>query len=245
VLNIYIDPRDIKLLLDEVKLKSTGIKSISTPRNAESMAKAIFTIAGNDFIKKTNRYAATNKRSLHHVYEWNKVGNDSSRLFKLVRNGVSNGRLTIGYKFIDSKTAVPIHPDLTRSGKGKRKVSKKYTFTKKAQVMESGNPVRITAKTAKFLVFPSSSGKNGLAFAKSTTVRHPGGKFVAGSFEKRMWNWFGKTQGIYSAISASGYMTALEKEIGICLSVKRASASDVNASIKMISDKYSKGAMEL
>lgn len=109
--------------------------------------------------------ARSNPKALHHVYEWNKTGSPTSRLFDL-NYTVSNLGLSINSTFKQSRT-----------------VSENMTvpFYNKAKIMENGIPVTISPTKSQVLRF---SGPNGDVFTKKPIkVDSPGGDEVFGSFE--------------------------------------------------------------
>jgi hypothetical protein len=239
--NVTITKDSLDKMLAEARRKVDGVGSLRTPYNREQLAKAVFTIAGKEFIRQTNILAVNNKKSFHHVYEWNKLGSDRSRLFRLVRAGVRGGRLIISTEFTDSKKPSPIHPNLLVPGKTGRTVTSKHVFKKKAQVMEDGKPVYIQAKYSRFLAIPTKTGIAFIPRGRVVVVRNPGGKAVAKSFTKHSTSWFRNNVNINNALSSSGFYTRLSREISKELNKKGAGTPHVSTAIKRVSDSYSKG----
>lgn len=244
--SIIVTKTSLDNLLKEVRGKELGIKSIITPYNREQVAKAAFTILGKEFIRKTNIYAAANKNSMHHVYEWNKVGVNTARLFTLNRTGVRGGRLVITTKFLDSSSPVPVSPQLRRPGKSGRVVKGGHIFKNKASVMEEGKTVHIQAKNAKALAFPGKDGKiKFIPRGYYVSVRNPGGRAVRGSFTKHAMAWFRNPANTSGILMASGYMKRLETEIARELRKNKSGPANVSTAIKKVSDQYSKGQVVL
>jgi hypothetical protein len=237
---ITVSKTDLNAILIEARNKVEGVSSLRTPMNQEQIAKAVFTIAGQAFIRKTNSVAAVNPKSFHHIYEWNSVGSESQRLFRLVRSSVRSGRLMISSEFTDSKKSVPVDPRLKVSRNGSRSVKGNHVFRKKASVMESGRAIRISAKASKSLVFPNRNG-TGLVFTKSVVINNPGGKAVKNSFSRHMRSWFSNPANISLAVSSSGFNRALEKELSSALNQKGAGMVVANNVIRSVSTKYSQG----
>lgn len=240
--SVTITKKSLDNLLREVRLKVDGVQSITTPYNREQIAKAAFVIVGKEFIRQTNRYAAANKKSMHHVYEWNKVGSNSARLFTLNRLTVQGGKLTIGTKFLNSKTSVPVSPQLRRPGKNGKSVKGGHVFKNKADVMESGKLVNISAKNAKALAFVGKGNK--IVFVPKgwyVTVRNPGGKAVKGSFTRHTKEWFRNPANVNGALMSSSFMKKLELEIAKSLRANKAGPANVSSAIKKVSDAYAKG----
>jgi len=149
------------------------ISKLTTSKQFQSRFQSIiFKQIQQDFGLYVDAQARTNPKTLHHVYEWNKVGNPGARLFKLnvtERNGLS---FKLGTTFLTSKTPVP-------NSFGK----KKYVFKNKASVMEAGMPVIISPRAAKRLVFETSTGVVYMPIGASVTVTRPGGGKATGRFK--------------------------------------------------------------
>jgi hypothetical protein len=80
------------------------------------------------FEKQIGQYvddkAAMNPYQLHHVYEWNRVGDKGSRLWKIKRSKQNLNGFKISYNFVNSRTVAPINPILSTPGPtGKRVTS--------------------------------------------------------------------------------------------------------------------------
>lgn len=145
-----------------------------------------------------DREARRSPKSLHHVYEWGRVGNSNYRLWKITptyRNGIIN----LSTEFLQSKSYAPL----------KNGTSRRHKFIFKAKVMESGKPVKIKAKQADALFF---IGKTGPVFIKSpkfVIVKHPGGKKVSGSFSKTLFR-YQATPRLETELTAIGFFSKLE-----------------------------------
>ena len=144
----------------------------------EAFKKTIFDQIMKDFGNYIDAKARTNPKSLHHVYEWKKVGNPSSRLFALTMIDGSGISFKIGYEFKESKSFVPTQ-------KGRRK----HVFKNKASVMEAGQPLVISPRNAQRLVF-EVDGET--VFTKNEViVDNPGGN-VEGQFAKAFDTFFSR-----------------------------------------------------
>lgn len=108
--------------------------------------------------------ARSNPSALHHIYEWNRVGSPSARLFDL-QYTISNLGLSIGGTFSQSRTV---------------KDDSNVPFYDKAKIMENGIPVTITPKKR---VLAFEVGGRTVFTPNSVTVNNPGGNEVQGSFE--------------------------------------------------------------
>lgn len=238
---VIVRQKDLDAILVEARKKVEGIRSLVTPYNKEQLAKAIFVISGKDFIKHTHLIAVSNPKAFHHIYEWNKVGKENARLFKLIRSRVSGGRLLIKTDFTRSNSLVPISKQLTVPGKTGKVVKSKYIFKDKASVMESGKPVRITAKVSNYLAFPSNDGPKFIKKPQSVTIKNPGGVQVKNSFTKLVKEWFKDPVNIEKSLASCGMLVKIERELAKELNRTGAGKERASYVIKKITDSYSKG----
>jgi hypothetical protein len=235
MISIQLDKFTFNNFINELNYKLDGLREITTPNSRTEIAKSVFTISSNDFVKNFNRKAKTN-RNLSHVYEWNGAGMNTARLFMLQRKSVQYGNLVIATKFKNSKVPVPVNKNLLTPGKTGKRVVSRNIFIKKAEVMESGQPVTIRAKKP----LPFWDGKEIKFIPKNTSVivRNPGGVGKRNAYEKEFLQWF--TSGLGQSVSKSNLIPDLERSIIQCLNTNKASREDVKKTISRISGKYSK-----
>ena len=88
----------------------------------------------NQYLDSRSRQAPS---AYHHVYEFDKTGNSSARLFTAVVGNSPDGSATITYSFTPAK-------EPNRDG---------YPFPNKAEVMENGETIIVTPKRSKYLKF--------------------------------------------------------------------------------------------
>lgn len=162
---------------------------------------------GIDFGNYVDAQARTKPKSLHHVYEWNRVGNSGSRLFKLIDFGQNRLSFKIKYEFLESKTNVP-----------SEKINKKYKFPNKAYVMESGMPVTISPKAAKRLVFEVNGYTVFMPKGASVTVSKPGGGKATGQFRLAYARFF-TGQLVNESIRRSGFQNIFNRSMNEALKV--------------------------
>ena len=133
-------------------------------------------ILGQYTIEALGKYidakARGNPNSLHHVYEFNAVGSESSRLFSFDVSATKSNIIITG-QFLPSSSISD---------------NSKEPFVNKAEVMESGISITITPKRSNVLVF-EVNGET-VFTANSVFVEHPGGDEVAGSFGKVIDEFF-------------------------------------------------------
>lgn len=127
---------------------------------------------------------------LHHVYEWNQIGESRGRLFDIeyVVNGFG---LSINSTFRQSSSV---------------KEGSYEPFYDKAQIMESGIPVIIRPKKSNVLRFDVNGEE--VFTQKPVKVGNPGGDAVAGSYEKVFESFFNQylTQSFLQASGILGYL---------------------------------------
>jgi hypothetical protein len=160
---------------------TTNSRSINTQLNnivnysfgfldgVERGKKIFFNKLGLGVIQVLGQYvdvqARANPKALHHVYEWNRVGSPSARLFNLTHT-VSNLGLSVRSTFSQS-----------------RSVSENMNtpFYNKAKIMEEGIPITISPKRSGVLRFNGPSGE--VFTTRPIKVDSPGGDEVYKSFE--------------------------------------------------------------
>ena len=188
--------------------------SLASPSAKERFYEKSYPALKKGFGEYVDAKSLTNPKSLHHVYEWNKVGQPPARLWNIKKSKGSSESFKISYYFNLSKTVAPIDPILKKPGPSGKFVSKSAVFKNKAIVMEAGNAVVVKRKTAKYLAIPAknfngSGSSRGIVFSRGpVTVRSPGGGLTTASFNKTFIGWFGsglatkylKSAGIYKSL---------------------------------------------
>jgi hypothetical protein len=127
-----------------------------------------------------DRKAVNYPAKLHHVYEWERIGEPDARLWAMVPR--SDGkRLTVGYTFLPSKTYVPIKQDL--------QPGTKHIYGDKAAMMELGKPVFVRPLPGnRYIRFIPKSG--GIVFSKGVYIRNSGGYQVNQGFQGTFFSYF-------------------------------------------------------
>lgn len=133
----------------------------------------IFDQIDKDFGEYIDAQARVKPKQLHHVYEWDKIGNAQARLFKLKR--IDSGQLSfkVGYEFQPSKSFA----------RGNENSKRRHVFVEKASVMESGMPLTISPRAAERLVFEVNDYTVFMPKGASVLVAKPGGVAVKNSFQ--------------------------------------------------------------
>lgn len=117
--------------------------------------------------------ARVDYQSLHHIYEWSRVGDSSARLFD-IKFTVSNLGLSFTSNFRQSQSI---------------KEGSRVPFTNKASIMEAGTPVSIAPVTGETLRF--EVGGEVVYTKKPVIVQNPGGN-TEGQFANVWDMFFGK-----------------------------------------------------
>ena len=187
--------------------KANVVAKLETSRSfKENFKRIVYTQIEKDFGAYIDAQARSKPISFHHMYEWKKTGQPTARLFKLKQLESSGISFKINFDFIESKSAVP------------NKHKKKYVFREKARVMELGNPIVISPKNAKRIVFEGSAGTVFMPIGKSVTVKRPGGSKTKNSFTLQYSRWF-SGQLVNEAIKKSGFFEAFQGSMKKALAV--------------------------
>jgi hypothetical protein len=174
--------------------------------------EVIFNQIEKDFGEFVDSQARIKPKSLHHVYEWKKVGEADARLFKLNKFNTQALGFSMTYEFLPSKTFA--------SSSGNRR----HVFVNKASVMEAGMPLKIAPRYSKRLVFESNGITVFMPENASVVVRRPGGVSVKNSF-KMTYSRFFKSNLVNLSIKKSGFQrlfsTSMMKALRLPSDIKR------------------------
>jgi hypothetical protein len=237
VITLQTNKADILKIESELNLKVGGAKELSSPVVLEELGNAIFTMSAKSFVKAMNMEAKANPKAFHHIYEWNKVGLNPSRLFFLYKEVNMGGKLIIKPAFRKSRTPVPIAKELLQPGKTGKMVSSRYVFKDKASVMESGKPIVYRASKN----IPMVENGQVRFVAAGTVIKNlnPGGREVKGSFEKFYEMWFATK--VNDVIRRSGITKAIDSELAKILNKRGAGPAQVRTAIISLLKQYSMG----
>lgn len=189
--------------------------------------QTIFNQINKDFGDYIDSSARVKPTALHHVYEWNKTGQETSRLFKLNRMDADGLSFRVTYDFQLSKSSVPSK---------NKKQRKKYVFATKASVMEAGMPVIIRPRSAERLVFELDGITVFMPKGSSVTVKSPGGRASSNQFRLHYGRYFGG-QLVNNSIKASGFQNIFN--------AKMSKALDTPANIRKVQYSFTAGKIRL
>lgn len=191
------------------------ISRLTTNKAFQSkFSSVIFAQIDKDFGEYIDALARTKPKSLHHVYEWKKVGNKTARLFQLNLLSQEGLSFKLGYKFKPSTSFVP-------ASKFSRR---RHVFPNKAEIMEIGTPLVITPKNAERLVFEADGETVFMPKGQSVKVRRPGGTAATNQFSLAHGRFFSSNL-VGLSIRKSGFQrifnAGMAKSLSIPGNIKR------------------------
>jgi hypothetical protein len=129
--------------------------AISSPKGQKNIQRTIENSVKRKYLPYVNAMASANKKSMHHAYEWGKVGQTSGRLFDLKIPPMSRGKANFSMRleFRPSKTLVPLTEAQATPGPTGKTVEQRHVFFNKAMVMEYGQKVIIRPTISQYLAF--------------------------------------------------------------------------------------------
>ena len=191
------------------------ISKLTTNKAFQSkFSSVIFTQIDKDFGEYIDALARTRPKSLHHVYEWKKVGNKTARLFKLNLLSQEGLSFKVGYQFVPSKSFVPAN----------RQARRRHVFPNKAEIMEKGTPLVISPKYAERLVFEMDGETVFMPKGQSVKIKRPGGSAATNQFTLAHGRFF-STNLVGLSIRKSGFQrifnAGMAKSLKLPTSIKR------------------------
>ena len=234
---VKIDTHQLDKSLNHI---SESLQDLPKKRNMANIARASSVIASKKFIKDLNNYSKSNKKSMHHIYEWNRVGIDSARLFKLKRNSITENKVTIDIILKKSKTKAPISKVLLKPGRTGKFVKRSGVFRDKAEVMESGRSVSFIA--TRNIAFASSRKIIFKPRGTVITIRNPGGRMTTHSLERYATKW--QNSVLSKSVESTKIFSKIERDIAKTMSKNTFTSSEVSARIKNVCDQFDSGERE-
>jgi len=140
-------------------------KLYQDPINKRKINRGAAFILKNYFNEYMDSRSKQSPSQYHHVYEFDRVGQASARLFSAAVLDAETGSI-LQYSFTPAK-------EPNRNG---------YPFPDKANVMESGQTVVIRPRQSRYLKYQLKDGR--FVTSEMSVVRNPGGPEVEGSFSK-------------------------------------------------------------
>lgn len=159
-----------------------------------------------DFSNYIDAKARISKRSLHHVYEWDRSGDPGARLFKLNKKDTEGISFQVNYNFLPSKSFA------------KTDSKRRHVFINKASVMEAGRALKIAPRFSERLVFEVNGYTVFMPKGASVTVRRPGGPGVKNAFQMAYTHFFSGNL-VNESIKKSGFQNLFNSSISKALSL--------------------------
>ena len=211
--------------------------SLSSKTGQKNIQRTIERSVNRKFFPYLNAMATGNSQSLHHVYEWGKVGVTSARLFDLVIPSQSRGKANFSMKvnFRPSKKMVPLtEAQATPNKSTGAVVKKKHIFYNKAMVMEYGMKVVVRPKGAKKMAFDNPAYYPGLDISPLSFTSKP----IPINYSK-MPTFRGLSNALTGFFSGIGQREVSESVNNYARSVKRgAEKSSLMINVSRPSDAY-------
>lgn len=190
IAGVKFDTKDLNKILKNSVQYSRGFLE-GAEMNMIVFNKKLSDIAAEALKKYIDTKARMSPESLHHVYEWNRVGDPTARLFEIDCSATKN-TITLFGKFLPSSSISD---------------SSEEPFRDKANIMENKIAIEVEPRSADFLAFDVAGEP--VFTTKSVFVANPGGDQVAGSFGRTVEEFFDvyfnttflRQSGIFDSIS--------------------------------------------
>lgn len=171
MLSVRFNSKEInKILKNSVNYSEGFIESVESQQT--NLNKRLGEFTEKALGKYIDTKARIEPKAFHHIYEWNKVGVESERLFN-IKSVATRTSIRITGNFLPSKT---------------KSATSKEPFVNKASIMEAGFAIDISPKNSNYLVF-EVDGET-VFTTNSVYVEHPGGIEVEKSFGKAFESFF-------------------------------------------------------
>jgi hypothetical protein len=165
----------------------------NSPVNKQKINRGAAFLIKNYFNEYMDARARQNPSAYHHVYEFDKTGNSSARLFQPTVISSADGSAVLNYSFVNAK-------EPNREG---------YPFPNKADIMESGQTVVVTPKRARYLRYELDDGR--FVTSEKSVIRNPGGTEVQGSFGSTFTRFMASQGG--NVLQKFGFFQKIEQSL--------------------------------
>lgn len=171
MINVQFNTSDFSAKMNNLGMYSKGFL------NGINMSRQKFNLQLGEYsLEILNRFIDSKARmspeSLHHVYEWDQVGNPAARLFDINTSATQTSIIFYG-KFLPSKSVSD---------------GASEPFVQKAEIMENSIMIEISPKSSNVLAF-EADGET-VFTTDSIYIANPGGDGVAGSFGRIVEEFF-------------------------------------------------------
>ena len=173
-------------VFEEVNKKILGVKELTSTFVMTKIASTIFQVSKREFARDLNRLARSNPQRFHHIYEWNRVGDNRARLYDIVRVSSSPNMLVVQGTFRQSRSLVPLGELVSTPGPTGKSVVRRSVFRNKADMMEHARQAGFVAK--RNIVFEAN---NELVFrSKGQRINNRMPEETRGQFTEFMNTWY-------------------------------------------------------
>ena len=171
MISVKVDATEfVKKMNNAVQYSDGFLEGIQMSREQFNKFVAGYTVEALE--RYIDARARMNPEALHHVYEFNSVGQSNGRLFKF-KTVARGNNINISGSFLPSSSVSN---------------TSREPFINKAEIMENGISIVITPRGDNPLVFENNGE---LVFTRnSISIDHPGGDQVAGSFGRTIDDFF-------------------------------------------------------
>jgi len=242
MIQLQIDPKAINAAEAVIKSKIGEAEEIISPTSLSEIAKAVFTITAKRFLQDLSKVAMENPHKYHHLYEWNKVGITSQKLFLIKRTNIKYGDLVITFVPMQSTSPVPINSALLVPGKTGKIVNSVHIFRDKMRIMEEN--IKVHYETKRTIVF--NEFDEGLVFVPKNhivNIMDPGGKETTGSLKQYSNYWY-ETEAP-RIVSQSNLIKQIGNEVVKTMNSNNSSKTKVRDTIRKVVSSYSKEMVEI
>lgn len=170
-ISVNFDNKQLMSILNNSVMYSQGFLQ-GIEKNRFLFNKKLSDIIAEALKKYIDSKARMSPESLHHVYEWNKVGDPSGRLFEIDCQPTPT-TITLFGKFLPSSSISD---------------GSSEPFIDKANIMENKIEIEIEPKLQNVLAFDVDG--ESVFTVNSVFVANPGGDAVAGSFGRAVEDFF-------------------------------------------------------
>jgi hypothetical protein len=202
----------------------SATQGIKTDRHMDSVLEYTFSEMSSDFYDNVDQLARAEPERFHHIYEWNRVGDPTARLWRNLFMG-PRGHKVATFRWMASKSIVPVPPnsEIQRAdGKPHKNTLKEvHQFIWKAPIMEYDMSVLIKpSRNGVLAMLEREDGGYTLYFTRqSVQVDHPGGRLTTGALTKEFTSWWGGAgaEGTFEKTvrkTIEGQLGLMEKEVG-------------------------------
>lgn len=242
MIQLQIDPKTIKAAETVILSKIGQAEEIISPASLSEIAKAVFTITSKRFLQDLAQTAMQNPQKYHHLYEWNRVGITSQKLFLIKRKSIQYGNLSITFVPMQSKTPVPINSALLIPGKTGKVVHSIHIFRDKMRIMEEN--IQIHYETKKTIVF--NEFDEGLVFVPKNhivNIMNPGGKETTGALKNYSNYWY--QNNAENVVTQSRLIKQIGNEVVKTINSQNSSKTKVRDTIRKVAKSYSQEMVEI